>query len=920
MVVEVALMIVGIGLSIAAGYMLQKKIPAGQDDKPVSLATRGSFAPWVRGVRRVGPIFCWVADNKYTTEVSIEGTGKGLGLFADKKQTIWHQSGTHVLCAGTAYALHEITVNGKRVVEFDKVTRDSHPSGTLISLGLDWAFRIYWGGPDQDGADPDPYMTDAIGVESVFPFFCYVVWQPMQLGPQVMWPSVEYLLEVRSEESTLVDSDPEILPSYELVTATVGTDSPGYHEIFRVDAGPQGSTGARILGTPDGSVGYFLIGGWDTDFFFAGSRFRRTDLSGADEEYTVHAVERLSLQFQIPADLYGKGYSSFLAIYPVGGVEPAAEAELGTAWAYNQSVNYGVNLAHAIEEMLFLPFPKGAGMSKDRWDIDSLEALGVLMADEDYAGSIIAQNGASVRDVLGPAMQDMTCGLTQDPSTGLQKFAALRTPVASAMEIPNDLLIAPLPERDIRLSDDPVSKLIFNWPDRSINYRDMTVIIDDDGRADMGDAPRARKVPITTCIDYATGVSIAERRAAEELGDKNVYTIYATRAARTLVPGDTITCEEFGDEVLRVVGVGLDPATDKVVVKVISDFFGVDPATFDPPEPPGARRRFEAEPDAGFMVVELPAIATGDDSRVQIAVPRIRSKSTVAYGRIHISVDGSTYTDVGSHSGVSGGGVLTEALSATGEMLDTAVTYLAVGVDDTSMPDYTSDAVSWRTGRLLVVAGGEIMFAQSLTALGSGVFRLNNVLRARFDTAREDHAIGDGITVTPLDRVTRFANALIVPGLEPLYVKAQPVDGYPVALSLIEAVELDLYGKGPRPMPCANLRCFEPTPCVPIYGAGDDITLRWSYRSFQYRSASPALLPAGEARGEIAFEGSFVLEMLNASDTLIATHNSTSPEFEYTNAQLVADFGSEPSSFKVRLSATANGRTSSSITLTITKV
>lgn len=212
------------------------------------------------------------------------------------------------------------------------------------------------------------------------------------------------------------------------------------------------------------------------------------------------------------------------------------------------------------------------------------------------------------------------------------------------------------------------------------------------------------------------------------------------------------------------------------------------------------------------------------------------------------------------------------------------------------------------------------MFAQSLTALGSGVFRLNNVLRARFDTAREDHAIGDGITVTPLDRVTRFANALIVPGLEPLYVKAQPVDGYPVALSLIEAVELDLYGKGPRPMPCANLRCFEPTPCVPIYGAGDDITLRWSYRSFQYRSASPALLPAGEARGEIAFEGSFVLEMLNASDTLIATHNSTSPEFEYTNAQLVADFGSEPSSFKVRLSATANGRTSSSITLTITKV
>jgi len=95
--------------------------------------------------------------------------------------------------------------------------------------------------------------------------------------------------------------------------------------------------------------------------------------------------------------------------------------------------------------------------------------------------------------------------------------------------------------------------------------------------------------------------------------------------------------------------------------------------------------------------------------------------------------------------------------------------------------------------------------------------------------------------------------------------------------------------------------------------------LRWGYRSTEFPGTGAGMQGAGKPTGCSAVEGRFLVEMKTAGDVLKQSYMVSDPMLTYYNEDLVADFGSEPSSFKVVLTHVHGGLKSATVTLTLTK-
>lgn len=197
-VVKIVGLVLSVGLAVASGIMLaqQGKQDLASDDKPTTVATRGSYIPLVLGRRRIGAVFAW-AGNRAVLQERGGGGGKG-GAFGGgdaPTQTIYYESGWHLLCVGPAFRLHRIWQSGKVLWEgpIDQITT---PSGSRIDLGLEGGFLIYWGEENQP-INSLLSSPQRIGVNSRWPNVCYILWEQKRLGPAVTWPLIDYEIEVR---------------------------------------------------------------------------------------------------------------------------------------------------------------------------------------------------------------------------------------------------------------------------------------------------------------------------------------------------------------------------------------------------------------------------------------------------------------------------------------------------------------------------------------------------------------------------------------------------------------------------------------------------------------------------------------------------------------------------------------------------
>lgn len=905
MVVQVAFLVLSIGLSLLAGYLLQKKNKSlVQDDKPTTLATRGSYLPLVKGRHRVGPIFGWAGGRRTTKEKAPGGKGSSLG--GSPSQTIFREDGWHQLCIGPAFCLWEIEQNGVPIF-VGPITADSHPSGSTIDLGNEGSFRIFWGENDQP---QNTYLGDAsrVGVSSRWPRCCYVEWRGKRMGPSPNWPQMTYVVETRPQE----------------ISGPILTGTPGYIEPTQVLSSETFAINAVVTGSP--GTAYWELLGDQTARFKPKGKIQVTGNTGlgTDTDFTLLKV------------VFTGSPTVRTRLFTNETIPGAATAD-GDVKPYDSQGDDGWNGAHALAELLFEQWPFGLSLDKSEWNMTSLEALGSLIDEngENLRCSLIAPNGQDARGLLGGIMQDLGVMISLNMRTGLLEFVPVRKPTGTIPHIPFDAQVQRT-EIEVQLGSRPVDRLVFAFSDEENAFRDMTIAVDDDGQASQAEFYRARSVQIISTSNFDTAARISQRRALEELAGGGEFRIFANRAARVLIPGEAITADGF-NEVLRVMQTKHDPLSGQVEVVVVNDFYGGTISSFLTNRANTGGTGQAVEADEQFAVVEVPEVLTGAGGPQTVLFAHVRAHAGVSSHDLHISRDDVTYAiAVSGDLSIITGGTLDEALDDAWEQ-DQGPEFTALGPDIGDVLDLTSDVVSWRNGRQLVVfvdgsGNQEIAFLKKITFVAGTTWRLDGLIRARYDTRPLSLGAGTRFFILQNDDGEPIQDPLLAPQVT-LYGKSQPRGQGVLPLPQITPESVQLYGKGIRPVPVSGVKLdtgsnsagsgntrwgdlFYRTTGV---GSEDDLVLTWAYSTPQTAGTGAGLFGAGATVFDADPEGDFIVEILDSMSTVKRTVVVSTNSYTYTRADRIADFGSEPSSFKVRVTQLRGGQQADPVTETFSK-
>lgn len=569
------------------------------------------------------------------------------------------------------------------------------------------------------------------------------------------------------------------------------------------------------------------------------------------------------------------------------------------------------NGAHVLDQLLFSAWPQGLGLDPDEFELLSLEHLGEVIDAEELYTSLLSLRGNTAKSLIEALMQDLGFMVTweiQDnaaspaPVTDLSGWTIrpIRDPSAGPTPptVPSDLIAQQqVPEIEIRHGERATTLTVWQYKDRERNHAEMTLAIDEDGDSGLLDHAKASRVRVPTVNTFSQASKIAERRSQEALAASTLHTIYGLRSLRYLTPGRPFFVDSI-ETLLRVDEIEIEQNSGQVKIKAVEDFYGLELSTYVPPSSGTTPRSAPAAAaDLAIQFLEIPAELT-PLGQVSVAKLRIRANSDQTLANLHISRGGSTYTQADTDKGIVTGGALLQSLSASDSWeLDQGPTFTALGPDIASVQDLSTNTEQWRLGRQLAMINGEIFFLQKITPISGSTYRLDGLLRARYNTRREAHSISDTVFIFLDSELTRVLDPLVQP-VEDLYIKAQPVAaGGALSLGSVTAVsKLPVYGLGVVPEPPVNLRTTAPVPCNPVYHTGDDITVVWDWFTQAPGSAysGAGLCNAGTPAGVGTLLGEFFLQIENSAGTVVGrTEVLNTNSYTYTNANLVADFGSE---------------------------
>lgn len=901
-------LVISVGLALAAQALLKPRDKGFiQDDKPTTLAERGAYLPWLIGRRRVGAIFCWAGD-RFVRKEKVSGGGKGGVLKGSPpKEPVYYESAMHALCIGPAHRLHKIWKSGAVIWE-GPIDAVSHPSGSTIPLGDFSSFQIYWGEemqPVNSYLGSGGRIVDELGdpIASRWPFICYIVWRDLRLGGIAQWPLIDYDIEVRITDTAYVAGPPWLDDSRSLSGAAI--------DIIAATNGVPGVCKVRVAGQKTNAfrVGAFvkIVG----------------NAAGANGEYRVRGVTYTPAVYthgapKAPPTLVSADFTEVYLSFSLSGATAT-----GTIQPLTAGESDGVNPAHAAALLLFGKPPHGLRLDPAEFDLTTLDDLSQICVDEGLSCSLIAQQGDTAEALLANLMQDFGFFIPWDVARGKYVFRAIRLEDPSKVTaMDQDLVLAPNPEILVIHGEKGTDKIIFTFADRTRNFRDMTIQHDDDAQETLLGQQRIQKIQLPSVISFEVANRVAERRAQEELAGAAAISFKFDRGSRFFVPGQVFTVPGYPGS-YRVERMAIeDSLSGEVTVSAVADIWGSKPSTYENPGSGGGGEPGSIpEVDPLYTFIEVPShVSPGTE---KIIVPRVRANAQIVGADIYVSRDGAGYTRTFDDSSVYTGGTLVAQLDAdTMQLLDQGPVIQVVGPDISTVLDLSGDLASWGAGRQLVVIDEEIFYLKKVTALGGGQYRLDGLMRARFDTQRATHVAGSGVFIFQ-DDVEQIEDSLLSPGQD-LWMKPQAKTTISVSLSIVPEVVKTLDGKGITPMAIENLCAadaaapkFIPNDAWPAGGAA---VLRWAYRSTELSRSGAGLQGYGLPAGKSGVQGSFTVRIKTTGDVLKATYSSPTPDFTYSQALMVADFGAEPAAFKAEVLNVNGGLSGPSRVVTVNRI
>lgn len=931
--------VIATGLSLLAGQLLKKDERTQVDDRPTVLATRGSFIPILKGKRRIGLIFAW-AGNRVKFAIK---QGKKKWYKKREKVDTFFEDGWHILCLGPADGIYEIEESGKPIFE-GIINKTTHPSGSLVAVGEGAVFYIFWGEANQPIST---LLSAELGVASRWPGICYIYWKQKKLGATPQWKQMTYVVETKPQSTFLTQSDgypgaaAGIQASHEIIGVwrQLTTQSPSgvlrhYFMTAVVPEEERTAWGEVFTVTNNAGIGIDIesigVGGFLGPSPRTLAEEATFSYPGVDGGGTWELLTKAGVPLSTPTSYWRQmDPTSFYDFYDYLSSPDAT----GTIDVLGVLEDVGWNPAHIIAELLFDEWPHGIGADQADWDMDSLEALGVLTSNsgESLRCSFFAQKGEDMRGALASILQDLGVFVTVNMETGLLTFVPIREPSGVLQTIPDSAILEEI-EQEVQHGPRPVDRVVFTFPDASLAFRDATISVDDDGQAARLEFFQSRTVKLAITVNFRTAAKIVERRAMEELSGVYETRVELGREARRLVPGTPILISGL-DDVQRVVSTEHDTESNVVTVTLWNDFYGVSASDFL--ADPGLILRPEAtQQDLISAILEVPEVLLNEE-QITITPLVIRANSSVTGHVIYLGDTGSSLVQAEIEDSImTGGRVDTDANDLYFQ--EEGPTFQLLGFDEGTVEDLTSDVIAWKEGRQLAVfiaANGtqEIAFVRNVVDLGTGRFQLRGVLRARYDTQLLTLNEGNAVFIFQDDDANLIASD--TPSEDAtLFMQSQPVGQSVVTLEDVEVVSAPIYGKGIRPIPVREIVIdtganadgagntnWTQFSYIALGTSADDLDFIWNYSTPTTVGSGAGDFGAGQPSGDVDPEGDFSVEILDSVDTVVRSTSSTTASYTYTRTDRLADFSaSEPALFKIRVAQIRGASISTYLTVTIT--
>jgi len=854
----------------ASKILLKVKQPGVfTDNKPTPLAYRGAFLDVVIGRRRVAGVFLWTGERELKSEAGSKN---------------WFES-AWIGIALRSQRMHKIVEKGKVLIDFgiQGLDLDEQAGAEFLLTGTSATPQTVAMYPGTVSQPIDTYIADPtrVGVASRWPFLSHIVWKKKMLGQLSTWEFVEYEIST-DPESLLTQTEPWLKSN--------NTPSGVQHDIqFAFDSG---------LGSP--GTGNVVILGNHTAKYPAGMMVRLVG-NAADGDYEVS----------------GSNFSGGVTQIVFEGVFSGSDNN-GVVEAYKAGED-GANPAHALDQLLFAAWPLGKALDRSEWNIDSLEALGVLMFDEHLPLNIRiegGEQGSKFDGAIGSILLDIGCFITL--VNGLWTFVPIRA--SNPIAISASLILPPIPSIESLLMDAlGLTRGVYSFLDRQHNYKPVPVTLNDDGVASIIGAQGQQIIDLTNVTDLVTAAKVASRRDLEsQLSSASKFSLNMNRQARDLYPGLQISVPGLPTSVL-VYEVLPDTISGATRVECATNVYAVDH-----PQPVelvvnSSGQVAGAEADAVVRGFEMPPHLTGGLQK--LALLRIRANATIRESAVQISDDGEVWHNVGKSTYAAAGGILLESLPRAGLLVEEGPLVSVRGPDMDTLAQFDDDEFGWRSGRLMMVIGNECIFVRRMLLISPGVYRALGLLRGRYHTShRQDHYIGAEVYVFDPLTIEAFEDPLVLPRRD-LLVRSIPSAGVSVDLDQVDSRTVHLEGYGSRaPIDPRCLRAEHVGGHANAWVTGEDSVISWNYVQPGGDKTGAGLQPYGYPAAVTPPLGVFSIRILDGGLIKRTATGITETSWTYENADMVADFGGEPDQFIAELVYTQGAYRSSILAIVVRRV
>jgi len=420
---------------------------------------------------------------------------------------------------------------------------------------------------------------------------------------------------------------------------------------------------------------------------------------------------------------------------------------LGTAHnVLDDGITRGVNPHAILYQLHTAEWPHGVGLDPKYVDRLSLSAMGVTCEDEHLAANILIDTGKEFKAVVEGILLDIGC--MEVDKAGILVFNMIRPDV----DIPNlgyDVLLAEDVEIEAIQGDASTDRVIFTFPRRELNYRTQDIKYDDDAIAEEHNRYRTKTIELTIPTQMPVAKTITNRRVQEAFGNAASSKYRGSRGAALMLPGQAFTASG-GVGPMRVMSVQIDAYSPRVLISSILDSYAV-PTILDGYDDNAVVIPPDVAADLAFTWLELPESIVGADI-VSVAAFRIRAHQSISGARIYGSVEGASYSLLGSQPIAAAGGPLTTTIAAGGpDIIDTGPIFEALNFDVLDVLDLSALPTEWRNGKQLAVIGKEAFFLKNVNPQGESTWIAS-------------HTYSPGDAVTPASGVTGFRYVCTVGG------------------------------------------------------------------------------------------------------------------------------------------------------------